>query len=126
MLKKISVVFLFCLISKFTLSQKAGSPPPGVVIDKSNNPQHVFFGSPSIVILPNGNYVASHDYFGGGTFQYVDWQFDGKDIIAGIRTAWGNANTYHNANYLTFMRINNFRHLKMKDSPPDLFKNDNN
>ena len=46
-------------------------------------------------------------------FQYVDWQFDGGDIIAVARTAWdddaGGAHTYHDANYLTFHRIRNFR-----------------
>lgn len=46
-------------------------------------------------------------------FQYVDWQFDGKDIIFLCRTAfddpYGGADNYHNANYLTFHRIGNFR-----------------
>ncbi len=46
-------------------------------------------------------------------FQYVDWQFDGDDIIAVARTAYddgrGGANNYHNANFLTFHRIRNFR-----------------
>ena len=46
-------------------------------------------------------------------FQYLDWQFEGDDIVAVSRTAWpdegGNANSAHNANYLTFHRIRNFR-----------------
>jgi len=46
-------------------------------------------------------------------FQYADWLFDGNDIIAVVRTAWpdetGNANSQHNANYLTFYRFKNFR-----------------
>jgi hypothetical protein len=50
-------------------------------------------------------------------FQYVDWQFDGRDIVAAIRTAYddglGGAHTYHDANYLTFYRIRNFRSLRM-------------
>ena len=49
-------------------------------------------------------------------FQYVDWQFDGKDIIFLSRTAWddefGGADNFHNANYLTFHRIKNFRKLQ--------------
>ena len=49
-------------------------------------------------------------------FQYVDWLFDGDDIIAVIRTAWadetGNADSQHNANYLTFHRFKNFRYEK--------------
>lgn len=42
-------------------------------------------------------------------FQYVDWQFDGNDIIAVSRTAFEDANSYHNTNFLTFHRIKNFR-----------------
>ena len=48
-------------------------------------------------------------------FQYVDWQFDGNNIIYLCRTAWddeeGGADNYHNANYLTFHRIAHFRRL---------------
>lgn len=48
-------------------------------------------------------------------FQYVDWKFDGKDIIFASRTAYddyaGGADNQHNANYLTFHRIKNFRKL---------------
>lgn len=48
-------------------------------------------------------------------FQYVDWQFDGNDIIFLSRTAYddkfGGANNYHDANWLTFHRIRNFRKL---------------
>ena len=46
-------------------------------------------------------------------FQYVDWQFDGRDIIYLSRTAYddkfGGANNYHDANYLTFHRIKNYK-----------------
>ncbi len=41
-------------------------------------------------------------------FQYVDWQFDGDDIVAVSRTSW-DGDTYHNANFLTFHRFQNFR-----------------
>ncbi len=44
-------------------------------------------------------------------FQYVDWQFDGSDIVAVSRTAFGGAHSYHDANYLTFHRIAGFRSL---------------
>lgn len=50
-------------------------------------------------------------------FQYADWLFEGDDIVAVVRTAYddesGGAHTYHDANYLTFHRITNFR-----SSPP--------
>jgi hypothetical protein len=46
-------------------------------------------------------------------FQYADWQFDGPDIIAVVRTAFadsdGEAHRYHDANFLTFSRIAKFR-----------------
>ena len=45
-------------------------------------------------------------------FQYVDWQFDGEDIIFVSRTAAdekdGSAHNNHDANYLTFHRIENY------------------
>jgi hypothetical protein len=44
-------------------------------------------------------------------FQYVDWLFDGEDIIALSRTAINGAFNYHNANYITFHRIKDFRAL---------------
>jgi hypothetical protein len=55
-------------------------------------------------------------------FQYVDWQFDGEDIIAACRTAFddgqGGAHNYHDANFLTFHRFANFHHLTIADSSP--------
>lgn len=46
-------------------------------------------------------------------FQYADWQFDGKDIIAVVRTAYddndGGSDNQHNSNYLTFQRIKHFQ-----------------
>jgi hypothetical protein len=53
-------------------------------------------------------------------FQYVDWHFEGNDIIALSRTAnddgLGGARNYHDANYLTFHRFSGFRELSMGDS----------
>lgn len=55
-------------------------------------------------------------------FQYVDWLFEGPDIIAASRTAYGEgenaAHRQHDANYLTFHRFANFRELSMDDSAP--------
>lgn len=46
-------------------------------------------------------------------FQYVDWLFEGEDMIVACRTAFdekdGQAHNNHDANYLTFHRISNFR-----------------
>lgn len=55
-------------------------------------------------------------------FQYVDWQFEGDDLIAVCRTAWddeeGGAHNNHDANFLTFHRWKNFRGLSRKDDTP--------
>jgi hypothetical protein len=55
-------------------------------------------------------------------FQYVDWLFDGDDLIAVCRTAYddgqGGAHNAHDANYLTFHRIASFRTKTMADSAP--------
>ena len=40
---------------------------PGVVIDYSPAASRAYIGSPSIAVLPNGDYVASHDFFGLGS-----------------------------------------------------------
>ena len=40
---------------------------PGTVITHSPASSQVFIGSPSLIVLPNGNYVATHDFFGPGT-----------------------------------------------------------
>lgn len=47
-------------------------------------------------------------------FQYVDWLFEGEDIIAAVRTAYPEADgalahNAHDANWLTFHRIERFR-----------------
>lgn len=59
-------------------------------------------------------------------FQYVDWQFDGEDIIFVSRTAWrdktGNPPRQHDANYLTFHRIHDFRALKRKPAIHSSYK----
>ena len=56
--------------------------------------------------------LASDNPFFDG-FQYVDWQFDGDDLIAVIRLAVeeprGLPNRQHDANFLVFKRIERFR-----------------
>jgi hypothetical protein len=56
-------------------------------------------------------------------FQYVDWLFDGDDIVAACRTAYddatGGAHNNHDANFLTFHRVTDFRGRTMADSVVD-------
>lgn len=44
-------------------------------------------------------------------FQYVDWQFDGDDIIYIVRVAYDGAHNFHDANRITFHKLENFRRL---------------
>ena len=51
---------------------------------------------------------ADHEKVG---FQYVDFEFDGDDIIFLSRTAMNGAHSFHDSNYSTFHTIENFRSL---------------
>jgi hypothetical protein len=58
--------------------------------------------------------VLQHASVSKSGFQYADWQFDGNDLIAAIRTAFREpsgalAASSHDSNYLTFLRIPGFR-----------------
>ena len=44
-------------------------------------------------------------------FQYVDWQFDGPDIIYIVRMAYKGAHNFHDANRVTFHRIRGYAAL---------------
>lgn len=54
-------------------------------------------------------------------FQYADWQIDGNDMIAVFRTGFddglGGPRNYHDANFITFHRIENFRERTMENPP---------
>jgi len=42
-------------------------------------------------------------------YQYVDWQFDGSDLIVVCRTAVNGAHNFHDSNCITFHRVPAFR-----------------
>ncbi len=42
-------------------------------------------------------------------FQYADWVIDGADILAVVRTAWTAAENYHDADHITYHRLEDFR-----------------
>ena len=44
-------------------------------------------------------------------FQYVDFIIDGEDILYLCRTAYNSPNNFHNSNYTTFHKIENFREM---------------
>jgi hypothetical protein len=60
--------------------------------------------------------ILSHPDRANHGFQYVEWLFEGDDIIAACRTAYddglGGAHNNHDANFLTFHRLTDFRSLQ--------------
>jgi len=42
-------------------------------------------------------------------YQYVDWQFDGDDLIVACRTAVNGAHNFHDSNCITFHRVEKYR-----------------
>ncbi len=66
--------------------------------------------------------VAYHPEVEHHGFQYPDWQFEDGDIVAVSRTAYddglGGAHNYHDANFLTFHRIRDFRNVLETQLPP--------
>jgi hypothetical protein len=65
--------------------------------------------------------VAYHPDVKHHGFQYPDWQFDGDDIVAVSRTAYddglGGAHNFHDANFLTFHRVRDFRSAQDTELP---------
>jgi hypothetical protein len=59
------IIVIFAVISCGPVPDH--SQTPGVIIDHSPASSGRYIGSPSIAILPNGHYVASHDLFGPRT-----------------------------------------------------------
>lgn len=52
----------------FAFAPRAGgAPPPGVVVDHIAAETRQYIGSPGLAVLANGDYVASHDFFGPGS-----------------------------------------------------------
>ena len=41
-------------------------------------------------------------------FQYVDWKFDGDDIVYLVRVSYKGANNYHDSNRIWFCRMKNY------------------
>jgi hypothetical protein len=79
-----------CLLLLFILASSVANSPagdvhsdlsrvPGVIINHSPASTQQYIGSPSLAILPNGNYVASHDFFGPGTSNNQTVVFESKD-----------------------------------------------
>jgi len=72
-MKHLTVLSLILLPSLSVLHAQTGQRPdvPGTVIDHQPASSGQYIGSPSIAILPNGHYVASHDLFGPKSSEFV-------------------------------------------------------
>jgi hypothetical protein len=73
------ITFFMLLVSSVCLSAGKWPDVPGVVIDHSPASSRSYIGSPSIAVLPNGDYVASHDRFGPGTKNNQSVVFASRD-----------------------------------------------
>ncbi|MCZ7601508.1 MAG: glycoside hydrolase [Melioribacteraceae bacterium] len=103
MIKKIFlIILLFALFLYAQDEALPGTTPPGVIVSHSPIKSKKFIGSPSLVILPNGDFLASHDYFGPGisiaeTFIYkstdkgLTWR-----LISNIKNQFWSNLFYHN------------------------------
>lgn len=67
------------------ITQEGDTLPPGVVIHNAPAISHEYIGSPSIVIMPDGTYIASHDYF-GKSFRILISIGPGIVVIPGLRS----------------------------------------
>jgi hypothetical protein len=91
---------LFAPLALLLLSAPSDEPKPdlslvpGVVIDHSPASSRQYIGSPSLAVLPDGTYVASHDFFGPGSSKDVTVVFASEDRgasweqIATIKGQW--------------------------------------
>jgi len=63
----IGLWFQYSAIAEKNNSETLKAQKNAVIIDYSPPSSEKYIGSPSIVILPDGNYIAAHDFFGKGS-----------------------------------------------------------
>jgi len=112
-------------MSKFTIRHDAASgqylsltnnvtntscPSQRSVLTLSCSPDMLRWAAVSTLIVSDDGLSAYNTLRYTG-FHYVDWQFDsnGDDIVASIRTAYRGADSYHNSNRVTAYRLPRFR-----------------
>ena len=62
-------------------------------------------------LMRDGSGLSAEDSARLTGFQYVDWQFDGEDLIYLVRTAYRGAIRYHDSNRIIFRKLRDFRSL---------------
>lgn len=96
----------------WTLSNPVLAQHRGGNVERTRNAQ-VLMSSADLRTWTEQRLVLYHPDVNKCGFQYLDWLFEGDDIIAVSRTAFdddlGGADNQHNANFMTFHRFKNFR-----------------
>ena len=77
------------MIESHSPTKKPG--PPGVVVHHVPAATRQYVGCPSIVILPDGGYLASHSYFGPGARNTDSFIYRSEDEGASWRRIWHSA-----------------------------------
>jgi hypothetical protein len=89
------------------------NPAPGVANPASVRNTLALISSPDLKHWQVRRTILTHPDSLRHAFQYVDWQFDGDDLVVVSRTAFddeeGGAHRAHDANFLTFHRVERFR-----------------
>jgi len=89
------------------------NPAPGAANPASIRNTLALVASPDLLHWEVRRTILTHPDSLRHAFQYADWQFDGNDIVVASRTAFdddeGGAPRGHDANFLTFHRIERFR-----------------
>lgn len=89
-----------------SLASSAQKKVPGTIVAFKEASSKTYIGSPSLCILPNGSYLASHDFFGKQTpeDQTVIYRSDNKGKtwkqIAQLQQFWGELFVHQNIVYL--------------------------
>ena len=71
MIRSVPIAALLLVVWPLFLGASPPPPPPGVVIHHSYAATGLHIGSPSLVLLPDGAYLASHDLFGPASQEHI-------------------------------------------------------
>lgn len=96
----------------WTLANAILPPHAGGNVERIRNAA-VLMSSPDLRTWTPHHVALYHADVATHGFQYLDWLFEGDDLIVVARTAYddgiGGAENQHNSNYLTFHRVERFR-----------------
>lgn len=91
------------------------NPAPGAANPASVRNTLALISSPDLRRWQVRKVILTHPDPARHAFQYADWQFDGQDLVVVSRTAFddeeGGAPRGHDANFLTFHRVERFREM---------------